>query len=304
MFLTKRLLFSVYISCFIALLSCSSPSDKAADVAIQLNMHPDSIQKPQLEDLSYGVHNSQKLDVYLPDSSANNKMIILYVHGGAWYAGDKTEAVHWANYFQKAGYTFICMNYRLTHTDENFTHPAQMQDIDSALHFISAKSTEWSFNKDRLIIMGASAGAHLALLYAYRYNTDKKVKLAVSLCGISDLTDEKMLNADLGNINGGTMTTWYMGDTITNNLSRWKNASPLFQISKESVPTYLIHGKEDEIIPHQQSVKVHTRLQEYKIPAELRLLPRVTHDLLSIDLSSEFNSIHQFIELNIGSKTP
>lgn len=152
--------------------------------------------------------------------------------------------------------------------------------------------------------MGASAGAHLALLYAYRYNTDKKVKLAVSLCGISDLTDEKMLNADLGNINGGTMTTWYMGDTITNNLSRWKNASPLFQISKESVPTYLIHGKEDEIIPHQQSVKVHTRLQEYKIPAELRLLPRVTHDLLSIDLSSEFNSIHQFIELNIGSKTP
>lgn len=83
MFLTKRLLFSVYISCFIALLSCSSPSDKAADVAIQLNMHPDSIQKPQLEDLSYGVHNSQKLDVYLPDSSANNKMIILYVHGGA-----------------------------------------------------------------------------------------------------------------------------------------------------------------------------------------------------------------------------
>ncbi|MDO9375643.1 MAG: alpha/beta hydrolase [Ferruginibacter sp.] len=252
-----------------------------------------------LQNVAYGLNTSQSLDIYFPGSDTKNSKTIIYVHGGAWYAGDKTEATHWAKYFQKIGYTFICINYRLTHTQENNIHPAQINDIDTAINFILSKSIEWDINKDQLIILCSSPGGHLTLLYAYKYNTDMKIKLGISLCSIIDLTDETVLKADLGEMNGGTMVSWYIGDTVTKEFEKCKIASPLFNISKTSVPTFFVHGKKDQIIPYQQSVKAYTLLKEFKIASELSLIDSADHDLLSIDLASEFKKIDQFIKNNI-----
>lgn len=260
----------------------------------QLQKHTGTIQN-----ISYGLDSSQQLDIYFPDSLSKNNRTIVYVHGGAWYAGDKTEATHWAKYFQDKGYTFISINYRLTHTVANNVHPAQIHDIDAAINFILSKSLDWGIPKDKLTIMGASAGGHLALLYAYKYNRDKKIKLAISLCSILNLTDRKLLLADLGDMNGGTMVSWFIGDTITNKLGQWIDSSPLYSISKQSVPTFFVHGKKDQIIPFQQSVEAYKLLQQLKIPARLSLLENVDHDLLSIDMASEFNRIDTFIRINL-----
>ncbi len=97
--------------------------------------------------------------------------------------------------------------------------------------------------------MGASAGGHLALLYAYKYNTDMKIKLGISLCSIIDLTDETLLHADLGEMNGGTMVSWYIGNTVTKEFEKCKIASPLFNISKTSVPTFLYMAKNIRSFP-------------------------------------------------------
>ncbi|MDZ4793771.1 MAG: alpha/beta hydrolase [Bacteroidota bacterium] len=256
---------------------------------------------PQLiKNIVYGLNTSQQLDIYFPDSSKKNNKTIVYIHGGAWCAGDKTEATHWAKYFQNIGYTFVCINYRLTHTRETYIHPAQINDIDAAINFIVSKSIEWKIEKDKLIIMGASAGGHLALLYAYKYNFGKKIKLCISLCSIIYLTDQSLLKADLGDMNGGTMVSWYIGDTITNKVVQWKSASPLYNISQTSVPTFFVHGKKDEIIPYGQSVKAYKLLQNFKIASRLILLDSANHDLLSINLTGEFNEIHKFVKNNLN----
>lgn len=288
-----------YILCFC--LSCTTPGYKSQDKNI---LGGNELQKNAglIQNVSYGPDSSHLLDIYFPDSAATNNHTIVYIHGGAWYAGDKTEATHWAKYFQNKGYTFICINYRLTHTSQNNIHPAQIHDINDAVNFMISKSAEWKIQKDKLIIMGASAGGHLALLYAYKYNGDKKIKLAISLCGILNLADSVLLKADLGDINGGTMVSWYMGDTITNKFEQWKSASPLFNISPTAVPTFFIHGKRDDIIPFEQSVAAYKNFQHLKIPSRLILLDSADHDLLSIDLSEEFNKVDEFIKSNSGDK--
>ena len=277
-------------------------ADNKTDGKNDLVNHPTQSNARLIQNVAYGLNSSQQLDIYFPDSSKKNNRTIVYVHGGAWYAGDKTEAKHWAKYFQNIGYTFVCINYRLTHTQENYIHPAQIHDIDAAINFILSKSIEWEIQNDKLIIMGASAGGHLALLYAYKYNYDKKIKLGISLCGILDLTDKSLLKADLGDMNGGSMVSWYIGDTITNKVEQWKRASPLYNISQTSVPTFFVHGKKDEIIPYEQSVKAYKLLQNLKIASRLILLDSVDHDLLSINLTEEFNEIHKFITINLNDK--
>ncbi len=290
-----------YIFYFSLIVGCTSSDNNINGSTSQVLATSEPIKKEDFQNISYGLNASQKLDIYFPDSSNKNNRTIIYIHGGAWYAGDKTEAVHWAIYFKKLGYTFICINYRLTHTKENNIHPSQIQDIDTALNFILSKSSKWKIQKDEMIIMGASAGGHLALLYAYKYNNDKKIKLAISLCSILDLTDKRLLKANLGDINGGTMISWYIGDTITNKFREWRNAGPLYNISKTTIPTIFVHGKEDQIIPYQQSVKAYKLLQSFKIPSQLILLNNVDHDLLSIDLTNEFNKVDIFIRENIGN---
>ena len=249
------------------------------------------------EDTRYGTHNDHTIDVYFPNSKNKNDVTIFYVHGGWWNAGDKREAVHWAEYFQNLGYTVICLNYRLTNTSEKNIHPAQVNDIATAIQFSLTKS-DWHLNKDRCIIMGPSAGGHLAALYAYAYNKYRNIKIAVILCGILNLTDERLINTDLGGFNGGTMISRLIGDSI-NSSFKWKAASPLFYISTASVPTIFVHGKKDEIVPYEQSVTAYNQLKGHKIATELILLDTVDHDLLSIDLSQQFNRIDQFIKSNL-----
>ena len=251
-------------------------------------------------DLPYGSHPEQKMDIYLPANHNKNTRTIFYIHGGGWYAGDKNEAEHWYKYFQKSGYAVICINYRLTHTSANNIYPSQITDIDSAISFALNKSEEWSISKTRTIIMGASAGAQMALLYAYKFNDGKKIKAAISFCGALDLTDPKFINADMDKgTNFGTILTWYLGDTITKKPKLWKDASPINFISKSSVPTFFLHGISDEKIPYLQSAKAYSILKSFEVNCELVLLKNVNHDLLSLNLTEQLKRIDRFIRLYV-----
>ena len=260
----------------------------------------DKNKKQTILDLPYGTHPYQKMDVYLPANHNKNTRSLFYIHGGGWYAGDKNEAEHWYKYFQKSGYAVVCINYRLAHTSENNIYPSQIIDIDSAINFALNKSAEWNISKTKTIIMGASAGAQLALLYAYKFNQNKKIKAAISFCGALDLTDPKFINADMDKETKlGTILTWYLGDTITNKRRLWKDASPINHISKSSVATFFLHGKSDEKIPYQQSVRAYNALKSFAINSQLVLLENTHHDLLSLNLTDQLKKVNKFIRVNV-----
>jgi dipeptidyl aminopeptidase/acylaminoacyl peptidase len=125
------------------------------------------------------------------------------------------------------------------------------------------------------------------------------LKLAVSLCGILDLTEKKLLDTNFGYADGGTVISWLIGADITHQSQQWTDPSPLYHISKTAIPTYFIHGEKDEIVPYEQSVSACQRLRSFNIPSQLSLLAEVDHDLLSVDLTVQFEQIDNFIRDNI-----
>jgi len=259
---------------------------------------------PTLRDVPYGEHRSQTLDVYLPAAvHPDSTPIVLYVHGGGWFAGNKDEAPDWASFLSEAGCAFVSINYRLTHTAENFILRHQIEDIGAAIAFALRQAHAWGVSATRTAIMGASAGAHLALLYTYAFDARRAVKAAISFCGVLDLTERRLrvadAGADMGGVTIGTLVSWLLGQDYARDPAKWRDASPITHISRSVVPTFLLHGKADEIVPYQQSVRAWELLRSHGVSSELELLDNVKHDLLPLDLTPSLLKMHRFVRAHV-----
>lgn len=116
----------------------------------------------RLADVAYGQDARQRLDVYLPATLGHDRPLLVMVHGGAWRMGSKQAAnvvdnklAHWL----PAGVVLVSLDYRL------LPHAAveqQADDVARALAWVQAHAAAWGANKRQLVLMGHSAGAHLA----------------------------------------------------------------------------------------------------------------------------------------------
>lgn len=252
-----------------------------------------------LADVSYGSESRQKMDVYLPKNRSKATKTIIYLHGGGWYMGNKADIKEGAIYFQQQGFAFISINYRLTRTAENNIHPAQMQDIDKVIALIGQKQQEWSLSDDKLAFFGGSAGAHLSMLYAYKYNTNGKVKAVISMSGPTDLTDSKLINSSIGGVSIGSMIESYIGASITAQPAAWRDASPITFITATSVPSFFVHGNIDSAVPYEQSLLAYNKLKNAGGTAQLETLTNVGHDLVGTNWADLLPKMIVFLNLHI-----
>ncbi len=240
----------------------------------------------QLLDISYskeGIDNKDnRLDIYFPRDYDNAKVIV-FLHGGSWVKGDKRDIPK--NLIEqlvgKKKYIVVSMNYRLIKYGKSRFPASQMEDVTTALSFLSANAAKYHYNGNEFALMGASAGAHLAMLYAYGYDPKKQVKTVVSLWGPTDLsdrknrTDNKVTNAVIVNIFG----------TDDFDAQVFKDASPYYRITKETgVPTVLFHGGKDPLVHVSQAEKMYKKLVSLNIPAKYKVYPDAKHSLEGVDL--------------------
>ncbi|MHB1179298.1 MAG: alpha/beta fold hydrolase [Daejeonella sp.] len=233
--------------------------------------------------VSYGTNARNRLDIYLPPERDQNTPVILLVHGGSWFEGDKSVFTDLAKYWRDKGYATATMNYRLTNSAENNIHPAQVNDIGKAIEFISSKSVNWHISPDKFALQGASAGAHLSLLYTYKYNTDNKVKAVISMAGPADLT-----MVQLGSPRQAQVIQWLIGTTIQADPLAYAQASPVTHISAASKPTLIFHGKLDAVVPYQQSADLVARLNQLGVNSKLVLYEDTGHEVLNLNHTVSF----------------
>lgn len=108
--------------------------------------------------------NATMLDVYAPNG-AENAPVMVYVHGGAWVAGDKSRVHSKDEFFLERGYVFISVNYTLV---PETTVEGQLAQIDAALGYIVANVARVGGDPRNISLMGHSAGAHLVTMTALR----------------------------------------------------------------------------------------------------------------------------------------
>lgn len=248
-----------------------------------------------LDNVAYGIDNSQKMDVYLPKNRNEATKTIIYLHGGGWYLGNKEEIREGAIYFQQHGFAFVSIGYRLTRTAQNNIHPAQMDDIASAVNMLISQKTTWGISGTKLCCWGGSAGAHLAMLYGYKYNTDKKIKAIISTSGPTDLTNTTLINSTIGGASIGGMIESYIGQPFAANPQAWRDASPVFFINGQTVPTMFIHGTVDSAVPFAQSQSAFQQLQNAGVASFLEPLANVGHDLVGTNWADLLPKIITFV---------
>ncbi|WP_230281181.1 alpha/beta hydrolase [Croceicoccus sp. Ery15] len=119
---------------------------------------------PAAQELSFGSHPLQRLDFYR-SPSPGPRPLILFVHGGAWIGGDKSDSTGEAKirHYTQAGYQLASVNYRLL-PEVDIEH--QADDVAASLASLLEQARDLNIDTRRLVLMGHSAGAHLAALVA------------------------------------------------------------------------------------------------------------------------------------------
>lgn len=242
----------------------------------------------------YGSDTAQKMDVYLPAGrSADKTKSIVLIHGGSWNAGNKTDLAAYIDTFKKRlpDYAIFNLNYRLVNASNRF--PTQEQDIHDALKLIADSADDFTIDKNRIALLGVSAGAHLALLHAYKYTNPVKVNAVIDFFGPTDLLS--MYNQPWHPLIPYLMEM-VTGTTPTNNEDAYKQSSPLYFVNAQSAPTLILQGGRDNIVAPSQSRILKHKLDAAGVKNELVLYEKEGHGWYGNNLVNSFNKIEEFLE--------
>ena len=103
------------------------------------------------------------LDIYFPTSADGKRPVILWAHGGAYVAGDKTDIRYYATALAAQGYAVVSMNYDLA---PEARYPTPFVQVADVCQWIASAQEEYTLNPEKLILAGDSAGAHIMAQYA------------------------------------------------------------------------------------------------------------------------------------------
>ncbi|MEQ8786685.1 MAG: alpha/beta hydrolase [Pirellulaceae bacterium] len=121
-------------------------------------------------------HERRMLDVYAP-AEGKEHPIVVWIHGGGWRKGDKSDVAEKPRAFVEKGYVFVSINYR-------FFPQVRLQemtaDVAQAVRWVHDHGREYGGDPDRIFVMGHSAGAHLAALVSTDHRYLKQQGLSLS----------------------------------------------------------------------------------------------------------------------------
>ncbi|MBQ5366212.1 MAG: alpha/beta hydrolase [Thermoguttaceae bacterium] len=124
-----------------------------------------------VENIPYGEEDWNKIDLYFPKELAPEKSraAFMYVHGGAWAGGKRSDMKGFARRMTKAGYVSGTIGYTLykEQTASDYTIFKVLDEIDAALAKLKETASERGIELDRVALGGDSAGGHIISLYAY-----------------------------------------------------------------------------------------------------------------------------------------
>ncbi len=239
-----------------------------------------------------------KADLYLPPKTNKATPVLINIHGGGWNHGVK-EGQGGFNTFFKAGFAVANIEYRLT---SQAIAPAAIEDTRCALIYLIKNAKDLNIDVNKIIIMGGSAGGHLALMGGllgndHRFDTNcpgvENIKVAVIIdkWGIADVWDWGYGP----NIKSKSAINWL--GTKARDKDSAASVSPLTYISKNSPPVFIVHGDADPTVPYQQSVDLHKKLLANGVKTEFITVPGGLHGKFDKEKNNEINkAIMKFIE--------
>lgn len=238
------------------------------------DLAPNSNEPVVYTNVEFGGDAQQKMDIYLPAGrTVTATKTIVVIHGGSWTSGDKSEMTAVVDSLKNRlpNYAFINLNYRLAVNNAINVFPAQENDVKTAIEFYLSKSSAYEISKD-IVVLGASAGAHLAMLHSYKNDPGKHVKVVVDLFGPTDLVSEW---------NEGFLQQLALmavtGKTYAQDAAIYTQSSPVNFITAQSPPTIAFQGGMDFIVTPAQTNILIAKLNSMGVSNQLVFYPNEGH---------------------------
>ncbi|HEX6087685.1 MAG TPA: Ig-like domain repeat protein [Thermoanaerobaculia bacterium] len=223
--------------------------------------------------LPYG--NGLTLDLYTPSEGTGPFPLIVWVPGADAY--DAEGPVPAALRQTGRGFAVAVVRYRPVHVAR---FPAQLDDLRAAIAWLRTNARSLQLSTDRIAAWGNSAGAHLASLLGTK--NDGSVQAVVAWGGASDLLRLQSDAATSGcrtNFDERTSPqSQLLGCALQSCAQSATDASPLAHVTPDDAPFFLVHARQDCVVPSAQSTRLYDALRAAGVAATLKLLdaPSVT----------------------------
>ncbi len=231
------------------------------------------------------------LDLYRASVNAASRPLVVFVHGGGWWAGNQRAASAFLDFppvlanLAQRGYVVASIEYRLT---GEAPFPAQLLDLQEAVRFLRANAARFGIDPARVVLWGMSAGAQLAALDAVTCGAPSGDSSDTAPGGESDCAQGFV--GWFGPYDLGAHVRDRKSDTSVRALlhcgadacapGTLAEASPIYFVDGKDPPVLLIHGKEDRQVLPAQSEVFAERLRTAGVPVELLLIPDVGHGFI------------------------
>ncbi len=261
-----------------------------------------------ISDIQYAnISQSQKLDLYLPESIDNEEIpLIFFIHGGGFSKGDKTKGkINAFLRFVDKKYIIASTNYRLS-GEAGF--PAGIEDCKNALSFLIANSKKYRIDPTKVAIVGTSSGGNYALMLGLDKSLISKFekKCVVALYPVTDLLALKNIANNLKNDNPTKAymvknSEMYFNKKFSNiSAEELKLASPLYNLTKDLPYTLLQHGTADDVSPISQSKEFYEKALKLRIEIEFDVFKNAKHNDEVFETFKNMERIFGFIKNSLA----
>lgn len=208
-------------------------------------------------------------DIYRPLLSEGLLPVIISIHGGGWFYGDKELYRFYCMHLAQKGFAVVNFNYRLA---PEHKYPAAITDVVMLMDFLRQNGTQYGMDMEHLFMVGDSAGAQLVSQYCIlasnpEYHALFK-QITQEVTGLSTLPVPKAVGLNCGiydmkEMKGQKISQWYLPKQMETPLadSFW---NVLDYMTEDFPPAYLMLSVNDELKVHTAVMK--SRLEELNIP--------------------------------------
>ena len=270
----------------------------------QVNAPPLDGPAPSVRDISYAPTTAKTgtghlLDLYLPAGSARKAPLVIFTHGSGWMMDNgRSEAQALAAVLLPRGYAVAGVAVR---SSAQAQFPSQLHDIKAAIRWLRANAGQYGIDPDHIGIMGDSSGGWTSAMAAVTSDAPEMegdegvtgvssaVQVAVAFYPPTDIVnmdawalapcDPKVAPFGPGfcHLVSGSPETRFLGCVATTCPERAAMASPLNYVSAGDPPIMIVHGENDQMVPHAQGERLYQVLNKACHEAAFISLPLATH---------------------------
>lgn len=234
-------------------------------------------------------------DIYQVSGTESGPAIIL-IHGGGWAGRSRKDMKRLAQKLVKAGYNVFNINYRLA---PEHLYPAQIHDVQIAARWLRKNALKYHIDPNRIGAWGYSSGAHLASMLGVLKKGDKldspyggsESRIKAVVCGGTP--------TDLTKFSQSSILNEFIGDYYADAPAKYREASPIFYVDRNTAPFHLYHAENDDLVPVSQAQQMADALKSARVPYELKTYRVFGHNTQFLFGNAAVNAAIEFLDARL-----